>query len=307
MRAAEGVLAGSILERVNMSSVFTYYRLELQLIEEMYGTCAEAEIWSKHVLEKAKKEIKQANILTKKVSKQLDKFKGDEIEPSKEVFELKGILRSFMELSGVTYDLPDDKELLLEVAKQVREDVEAIVGKSKAPRTVFMRDEKGNVILSSHMILGNVKEILKIITNVSTDKDAAILKSKVAVGESGALDLKVVERSIKASTDIIRDAEGKPDFVGSERIIGFTVMGEKQTCIAMSERLPIGTLFSMNLRVRTASPLAKEETLKFIFTHGLNLGLGQWRGSGGKGAYCFKLIKCGDEFKDTRIPEGWNV
>lgn len=283
-----------------MKSNFTYYRLQLRLLSEQLGTCTEASIYEKHVQEKAKKEITEANRLAKRLTKNLEKYKGVDFSEDKSINELKGILRSYMERTGTKHDLPDDLTGLLTVADEIREEWEALVAGDKgAAPTVFMRAEDGWPVISSHMILGNLKENLRIITN-NGDKDIA--KSKVSVGEMGTLDIKVVEDFLRPSKDITRNEDGTPWLL--ERPIKFDRMGKVETAISRSECLPIGTEYSCTLRVRASSPLNDEAVLSKLLDFGKNNGLGQWRGSGNKGSYAFKLEKL-ENFKEPSVPDGW--
>lgn len=279
-------------------SAFKYYRLQLKLLTEQLGTCTEASIYSKHVQEKAKKELAEANRLTKKLSKSVEKYKGVEFSENKEIAELKGIINAFMSRTGVKHDLPDDVSELLEVAKKVKAEWDELCAVDGGVPTVFMRDETGHPMISSHMILGNIKENLRIITN-NGDKDIA--KSKVSVGEMGALDIKVIEGFMRPSQDVVKDGNGKPFLL--ERPIRFERMGKVETAISRSEMLPVGTEYSCTLRIRESSPLNNIDVLKKLLDYGKNNGLGQWRGSGNKGAYAYKLDAI--DYKET-LPDGWS-
>jgi len=284
-----------------MSSSFTYYKLQLRLLTEQLGTCTEASIYEKHVQEKAKKEIGEANRLATKLTKNLAKYKGVDFPEDKAIEELKGILRSYMERTGLKHELPEGLVDLLEKAAEIKAEWEEKMADDKgAAPTVFMRDAEGHAIISSHMILGNLKENLKISVN---NGDKEIAKSKVSVGEMGALDIKVVEDFLRPSNDVVRNADGTPWLL--ERPIKFDRMGKIETAISRSEVLPVGTEYTCVLRVRTASPLNDEKTLSKMLDLGKNNGLGQWRGSGKKGSYAYKLetIK---NYKEPNVPEGWN-
>ena len=274
-------------------TTFTYYKLNLKLLTEQLGTCTEVSIYEKHVQEKAKKEIADANRLAKKLSK----YKGVEFSDEKQAEELKGILRSYMQRSGVLHELPNTIPELVELAALIKEEFESSMDEGGSAPTVFMRDKDGFPMISTHMILGNLKENLKIMTN---NGDKSIAKSKVSVGEMGALDIKVVEDFIIPSMDIIRNDEGKPQLL--ERPIKFERMGKVETAICRSEYLPIGTEYECTLRIRTGSPMNNLETLKTLFDLGLNNGLGQWRGSGKKGSYTYKVEPI--TYKE-KLPEGW--
>ena len=273
---------------------FVYYKLNLKLRTEQLGTCTEASIYQKHVQEVSKKEIATANRLAKKLSK----FKDVDFSENKQAEELKGILRAYMQRSGIMHELPDTLEALVNLAAEIKEEFEASIDDSGSAPTVFMRDKDGHAIISSHMILGNLKENLKIITN---NGDKSIAKSKVSVGEMGALDIKVVDDFIKPSNDVLKDENGKP--LICERPIKFERMGKTETAIVRSEILPVGTEYECYLRVRKGSTINNIETLKTLLDLGKSNGLGQWRGSGNKGSY-FYTIELVD-YKEY-VPKGWN-
>jgi hypothetical protein len=287
--------------------VWEYYRINFKLIREMLGTCTEASIMKQHVIEKAKKQIKKANRLGDKISKALDKFIGSEITEEKEIKEIQGVIRTFAELTGKpTADpLPTNMNKLLKLAEQLEEEFNELVRQGEEQKsTVFMRMPKNGdpnetwPVISTHMILGNLKENLKIIVN---NEDKTILKTKVSVGETLALDVKAIEEFMFPTNDIVRDEEGNRILL--ERPILFSdAFGKKVTAIGSSEQLPPGTEFGCVLRVRKNSPI-DENALRKLFTLGRNNGFGSWRGSGNRGAYWFKLEKLKDyqEF----VPEGW--
>ena len=280
---------------------YSYYKVSLKLLHEMLATCPEASIYEQHVLTKTKKLIKQANALSNKVTKNLEKYQGVELSEQKELNELKAIIRAYEALVGEKNDLDVSVEELLEVAKTIEEKFNSLVEQGEQTKaTVFMKDEAGHPVISSHMLLGNFKEILKVLTNGG---DKTIFKSKVQVGESLALDIKVVEEFLKASGDIIKNEDG--DRVLCERPIRFTdAMGKTITAIAQSEQLPPGTVFTGTFRIRKSSALDNADVLERILDMGKNLGLGAWRGSGNKGAFLYKIEQLPD-FKET-YADGWN-
>lgn len=300
-----------------LKPTFVYFELRLKLLREQLGTCTEASIYEKHVQAKAKKEITQANRLAtrlakniekQKVAKSQQKYVGVEFPDSKATEELHGILRSYMERTGVKHELPSDPEGLIAVAAEIKEEWEEMMAEEggSAP-TVFMRDKDGHAVISSHMILGNIKENLRIITN---NGDKSVATSKVSVGEMGTLDIKPIESFLKPSLDVMRQEDGTPQIL--ERPIRFDRMGKTETAICRSETIPAGAEYTCTLRVRGDSPLAhipKGQTqppaLWKLLELGKNNGIGQWRGSGNKGAYAFQL-KLLENYKDPTIPEGWN-
>lgn len=311
-------------------SNYRYYKVDLMLFRVMLGTCPDASIYNEHILKKAKDMIKRANKQAAKLTKELKKYAGVDLPENKGIAELTGIIRTYQELMGRKDDIPTELEELLNYAKEIAEDYEDMVKKGESQKaTVFMRHKNGYPMLSSHMILGNLKENLRIITNNSAEEQKAT-KSKVAVGEMMALDAKVVEEFIQPMTeggeiaDIMRKPDGSADkFVGEvdpdamlapneadgakpaalicERPINFERMGVRQTAIALSEQLPVGSIFSFHLRCRALSPI--NNLLEELLDYGKNNGLGAWRGSGNKGAYYFVIQEV--DYDPTPIPKGW--
>jgi hypothetical protein len=291
---------------LNGAEVWEYYRVDFKITREFLGTCSEASIMAEHVLKKAQKEIKKANKLSGAVSKAAEKWKGEELSDDKMVKELQGIITTFAELSGKIIDpMPYDIDDLLELAERTEQEYYSLIGKNEQKATVFMRETKSDgstwPIISTHMILGNLKENARNITN---NGDKSIFPSKVSIGEIMSLDVKPVEQFMKPSHDIVRKENGERDLL--ERPIRFNRMGKDITAISTSERLPVGTEFGCVLRVRKRSGMT-EEALRFLFELGKNNGFGSWRGSGNMGAYRFKLEKL-QNYKEPVPPgfEGWS-
>lgn len=298
-------------------SNFDYYKLQLKLKTPQLGTATEVSIYHEHVLQKAKKAIQKANSLAAKLSKSTQKYKGADISEKKEVEELQGILRAYCQLVGKQTEIPNSVKPILELAAEVKEEYEkALKDGEVAPATVFQKGPDGKPIVSTHMILGNLKENLKIIVN-SGNKD--IVKSKVAVQEALSLDVKFLEEFMNPSKDILRgdqtNAEDLPpsgrgrwvadqsDRILLERPIRFERMGKSETAIVMSEVLPEGTEMSCTMRVRAGSNLTQEH-LEKLLDMGKNNGLGAWRGSGNMGSYLYKLEYLPD-YQET-FEDGWN-
>ena len=305
--------------------IWEYYEVNFLLRTEMLGTCAEASIMKQHVIEKAKKQIAKANRLDKRI-KSLDKFKGSEIPEEKEISEIQGIIRTYMELTGKpgAESLPNKMDDLMEIAEEVQEDFRQLVKEGEDVKaTVFMRDTKVNLgmklekgenkattwpVISTHQILGNFKENANIVINGTAKDDKkkllpAQLTTKVSVGEQFAMSVKPVQPFMIPSNDIVRqNGNGKRQIL--ERIVRWQdQFGKTQTAIATSEMLPEGTTFGCVLRVRKDSPIT-EEFLKELLEYGKNNGLGSWRGSGNKGSYYWQLKKLPDYQEE--VPEGWN-
>ena len=291
-------------------SNFVYIKVQYKLTSEQLGTATAASIYAEHVLKTAQKQIKKANKLSGKVAKAYQKYKGsDPISELKEVKELQGIIRSYQEVLGKKDELPNEVEALLDYSKTCEEEFDALVAEGKIHKpTIFLKDEKGYPMISTHMFLGNFKENLKIIVNGDQGpKESKLVKSKVAVQEMLTLDIKPVEHFVSPSKGLMRNEDGEISI--SERPIRFERMGKTETAIALSEQLPIGTEYLVHFRVRAGSALVNKnfELLHVLLDMGKNNGLGQWRGSGGKGQYVYKL-EVVDEKELPKVSgfEGWN-
>lgn len=280
--------------------MFVYKKINYKFLTEVLGTCTEVELYQEHVLKKAQKEIAKANKLQGKIIKSLEKYKGVEITEQKEFEELKAVLRAYQERVGKRDPLPENIEDLLTYSKEVTEEYEALLAKGETQKsTVFMRDESGHAILSTHMFIGNYKENLKSMIN-NSEKGSLAIKSKVATGEVMSTDVKVVEDFVRPSMDIARNEKGEPCII--ERPIRFERMGKVMTAIAMSEYIPAGAEVTFTLRIRAGSPFL--DLLPDLLQMGRNNGIGQWRGSGKKGIFMYKMEDC-PEPKHEWENDGW--
>jgi len=280
--------------------MFVFKKVKYKFLTEVLGTCTDVELYNEHVLKKAQKEIAKANKLQGKIIKSLEKYKGAEIPEQKEFEELKAVLRAYQERVGKRDPLPENIQDLLVYAKDVSEEYEALLAKGDTQKsTVFMRDETGHAILSTHMFIGNYKENLKSLVN-NSEKGTVAIKSKVATGEVMSTDVKVVEDFVKPSLDIARRPNGDPDIL--ERPIRFERMGKTMTAIAMSEYLPSGAEVEFTLRIRAGSPFL--DVLGDLLEMGKLNGIGQWRGSGKKGIYMYQITDCEDP-GHAWAKEGW--
>lgn len=274
---------------------FDYYELKLKLISEQLGTVPlEGSIYLKHIVEKTRKQLEEANRLTRKATKILEKYRGTELTDDKVMLEYRGICNRYHEILGRTEDLPEDMEDLFAYGEGLQKQVsELMKQRNESSPTGFFRDNEGKVYISTHMILGNIKEIASKVTNNTTvEKKDKLFPSKVSIQEQLALDVKFVSDVCYPSQDVVRGDDGESHIM--ERPIRFQdAMGKTTSAIARSEYLPKGTEYKTMLRIRKDSPINVDdaEKLKKILGYGVNLGLGQWRGSGSKGQYVYKLEK----------------
>lgn len=282
-----------------MSNVFDYWDFKLKLIQPCLGAQASANIMSEFVNEKNKKLIAQANSSEKKLLKSLKKYKGDQISQEKEIEELTALLRQRQQLIDIHEPIPTTVAEIVEYSKSLEERVAEYLENQDSEEvhkaTVFLRDEKGMPAISTHIILGQLKSILSNVTNNSSDKESRIFKSKVAIGEALSMDFKFVETLVSFDKDIMKNEDGTRNLL--IRPIRFMRMGQSVTAIAASEQVPAGATTSMTFRIRKDSPLNDEETLKYLFEHSKNIGIGSYRNSNMYGAYVFQLKKL-ENFKE---------
>lgn len=286
-----------------MTKAFSYYELQIRTRHPLLGTNASVDIMQEHVINKSREQIALANRSTKKISKSLKKYVGPDIGKEKEIEELKGILRAQQELLNVKEEIPDTLEDIMAYSDDLQQRLDNHFEDTELHKsTVFLRDEEGNVGISSHMILGNIKAIL---SNVINSGNKEFIKSKVQLGEVASMDIKFLEPFLVASKDILRDPLTKERILNI-RPIRFVRMGATISAIAASEQLPAGTQFTTTLRVRKESPLNSMEILNFIFDHGKNIGLGAFRNSNCYGSYDYKLTELKNFVEKVEgSAEGW--
>jgi len=268
----------------------------------MLGTCPEVSIYAVHVLEKTKKLIKEADRLGKKVTKALLKYQGVEIPVEKELADLHSILRTYMALSGEIQELPNNIQDTLVLAEQIEEKFNEMVANQEISRaTVFARNKDGKPGISPHLLLGNIRDILKACLNGG---DKSIFKYKTSCNEAMALDVKWVEDFMPASNEIMMKDDKR---LLCERPLRYTTpQGLTQSCIAQSEQFDKGTEFQVTLRVRKGSVMDSLENLEKVLTLGKNMGLGAWRSSNNRGSYTYKISHLPDYIETWAGKEdGW--
>jgi hypothetical protein len=107
--------------------------------------------------------------------------------------------------------------------------------------------------------------------------------------------VKVVERFIPFSNDVMQDADGNTDFL--QRPLRATTAQGPRVTLAKSEQVDEGTELVFTLKVLANSPL-REEHLHELFSYGELSGLGQWRNVGW-GEFDYDLEKIADPRKPT--------
>jgi hypothetical protein len=276
---------------------FSYYRFGILLQTEMLATMPDTSISYEHIMVKHQKLIEQYNRLKNKRSKEAVRFMGPLLEDEKVLLEIHGILRSYMEILKAQYALPTT----MDEALALSEELEALIqiqNPEQARATRFYRMSDGRPAISSHMLLGNFKENLRISTN---NGQPVMSDTKVGVTELGILGLKVVEPFLLATQDVVRNTDGTAFIY--ERPIIFDRKGVRESAIGRSEILPAGTEFHGHLRVLKGSPADNLDSLHTLFTYGRSNGLGQWHGSGGKGQFVYKL-EIAPDYREV-LPSGW--
>jgi hypothetical protein len=309
--------------------MFDYYRVSFLLIRPMLGTATDVPIYAKHIIVKSQKLIKEANATATKMSKALQKYKGDEFSDEKGVKELQALIRHLQmmtsnpEPSKLPEDVPSILELWETLSKELRDKLE---DGPDASGTMFLKDKEGKPIISTHMVLGNLKDNARNLVN-NSEKGSFVLETKVSIGEVFNSDVKPVDEFMWPSIDVVRHAKtgdvgyfdeivqggrlenNDPSQLGVPRLFerplrAMTATGPK-VAIARSEMIPPGAVFSCILRIRQNSPIT-EAALHKLFAMGRNNGFGQWRGSGNMGAYKYKLEPLPDYVEETdKLDDGW--
>ena len=280
--------------------MFVYYRFRLHFTTKVLGTSSgDVSIWNQHIVQKAKKLIKEANASRKRLSKELAKYKGSEFSDEKTILELQGIIRRQQQILGQAYIVPDNVNEILELGQSLQTEIEEKLAERDSARiTGFLRDADGHAIMSSHMLIGNLKENLTSMVNL-TEKDTggirSYVKSKINVGEILTNDVRPVSEFMKPDQDIMRKEDGTPFIF--ERPIRFQNRehGGQEVSIAQSEALPEGTEVEVFLRIRKESVILN--ILEALLNLGKNNGIGQNRRSG-FGAYLYNL----KEVKEEEVP-----
>lgn len=290
----------------NRNEYFNYYRVTFKLLTPLLATCTKTSIYHKHVIDTAKKEMEKVNKLGVKVTKALEKYKGSELSEKKEIQELQAVLRTYCQIMGKIINIPSTVEEILILAKELEEEFNTRVDDDNlVDCDVFLRDENGRAMISTHMILGNLKENAKIMCN---NGDKTVFKYKSTISESTALDVKPIEQFVTLSKDVwtvknpnevqLPCAKGKwivekDGRVLLERPIRCETIQGPRISIKCSEVIEEGATFAITLRVRKDSPFTSQ-VLGHLLSMGINNGLGAWRGSGNFGSYIFKLEELAD-------------
>ena len=295
---------------------FSYYELQIKMIQPLLATTPCADIAQDHIFSKNKKLIKAANSATSKLSKKIEKYLGDEISENKEYQEMCGIIRNFENILSRKIELPPTLPELMQLNKELMEEcLEKNKENEIRSPNIFLKDKDGYPMLSTHVLLGNVKAIIRTIVNSKTgdDKKAYFFKSKTSMAECSALDFKCVEDFVRPSKDIVKSLAIREDGTEvMERVLNVRPLrytndhGKSVNIIAQNEQLPTGTEFKFTLRIRKGSPFDSLENLTEIFSYSKSMGLGAFRASGNYGGFCFKLKPLHGYVEVIEGCEGWN-
>ena len=283
--------------------MFSYYSIQLKLINDLLATCPTPEVYNDFILKKAKDSIDEASKIQGKISKKLEKYRGAEITSEQEMMEISGIVRSYQLLLNDETDISQMKiqELLEFSAFLLEKFNNGLKSGTQAKSTVFMFDSDGCPGISSHMLIGFFRAGIKMLTN---NGNKTHFKSKVSVDENTPY-LKFIEGFIKSSNDIRREEDGTPYLC--VRPLRTNVLGKAMSVLAASQVIPAGSEFSATLRVLKGSAFDDIKYLGELLTLARSCGIGCNRSSNNYGQFLHKIEKLKD-FKEVHpfMAEGWN-
>ena len=260
--------------------MFKKYEVKLVLTREMLGTNPiTPDIHAEHIIAKARKIMTGADSSNKKLDKFIDAMP---ISNEKEASERAGIIRVIEERNGGPL-APEQ----LEALKETVEDLDS------RGVTVFFRNESGRPTIGSHMIKGYLKAAGESICGTKTKKAGTMLQSKAFTDSTINQHLSIVEEFIEFDKDIDREVDGAPKYC--VRPLRAETMQGPRVSIAKSEVVKAGATLKFTVVVMEGSPLT-EEILSDLFSVGeYGEGLGQWRGSGGKGKFTYDMHAVSDK------------
>lgn len=171
--------------------------------------------------------------------------------------------------SSYIASLTEDKELR-------KEEIDTVDEIEEKGWTGFHKDEEGSFIYN-YMILGNIKANIKVLIDSGAIEKVTAYK-------------KVCDTCIKIYPRRIRFKNKKhPDGSMERALRAMTAKGER-TFISRSDYMNENVYFSFEVKlIKNKNKLTSTALLKALKL-GEEYGLGQWRGSGGYGA--FKIIDC---------------
>jgi len=167
-------------------------------------------------------------------------------------------------------------------AAKSKEELEALPAEELLEKaiTVFPRGEDGKPFLWDYQVKGFIKDAVGLLLEIS-DKETRVGKTKL----SKFTHKRLVDNYVFVSPRKI----GLSNPVGAicTRPLRADTMKGERVSLASSETVPSGTTFECE--IKTLAP-ALEDMLRQCLDYGVNLGLGQWRGSG-KGRFTWEEVK----------------
>lgn len=224
---------------------------------------------------------------TKPTKKEIeDIFKQEPVKFNK--YRLKALLlRKFL---GT---VPRDKNIyssyiasLTEDKNKQEEETETVDEIEEKGWTGFHKDDEGTFFYN-YMVLGNIKSNLKILI------DSGAVKKITAYKKICDTCVKVYPRRIRFTNKNGEDIQPKetPDGSMERAIRAMTAKGER-TFISRSDYVDKGAFFEFDVKlIKNKNNLTPTSLLKALKL-GEEYGLGQWRGSGGYGA--FAILDCSE-------------
>ena len=268
------------------------FEVKIRLTTDQLGTNPmNPDVLDTFIIEKQRKLILEQS----KINKALNKYaEAETISKDRSDKEIEALLRTVEEVVGTSLTREEVSQLFSgdEKLKSLRE---SLGGFDTQGVTVFFRDKNGKPCLGNHMIKGFLKAAGEAFARTLPTKNGTMLHSATYTSAIINQHVTVTPDFLVASKDIERTKDKKPKYLQRSLRVQ-TAQGQRVT-LAKSEVLPAGTEFTFTVKVMDGSPFTKE-VLEQLLSYGEMVGLGQWRGSGGKGQFqVVSLTDLGDEAK----------
>jgi hypothetical protein len=270
------------------------YEVKIKLLTEMLGTNPlSPDVLDAFIIEKQRKLILEKS----KINQALNKYADAElISTDRSEEEVKKLLKTVEEVVGTSLT-KEEVTMLFNGDERLKKLRDSLDGFEERGATVFFRDENGKPCIGNHMIKGFLKAAGEAFSRALEKKSGTMLHSNSYTSSIINQHLTISPNFITASKDINRHPDKKPKYLQRSLRVN-TAQGPRVT-LAKSEVLPEGTEFSFVVKVIDGSPFTGE-ILEQLLSYGELSGLGQWRGSGGKGQFKVLSVKDADKKKDKK-------
>jgi len=265
-------------------SIFNVYKIKIKLTSQMLGTNPiDVNVMDKHIIDRQRKLISENSGINKAINKY---FMAKDIEGEEEELQaLRGKIDEMLGTPLTDEEFQDLKEGKFKKLSDLRESMKEL--DEKGITCFFRNPANGKVCIGSHMILGFMKAAGEAISKTLPKKNGTMLYSASYTSSIINQHCSVATKFIDSSIDIDRDEDGNPVYL-QRSLRAMTAQGPRVS-LAKSETIPEGAEFEFDLRVMKNSPMTSE-VIDTLFSYGVMTGIGQWRGSGGKGQ--FDVVSC---------------